>query len=258
MAQVNTWIDRNRRRILTDVYYDPKSGFGSIEKTLKLARERDKWITKGEVADFNRKQTIKQNYERKRRLGTFLASAAREQFEIDLIDFSARDVAGPSYGLRDDVPRYAVIAIDNFSKKIAVVPVDGKSAEVITQALDTIFQEMGVPVRLISDEGSEFANNRVLTYLQDMSTNIVFLRSYANTAERVVGTLKSMLLPRVQVYGRPWTSFIDDVVYECNNTVHSTTKMTPNRAHEDENNKAVYRHVVKGKRFLKKLSLIHI
>ena len=152
MAELNAWIDAHRRRILAEVYYDPARGFGSIEKTLRLARERDRWITRDEAADFIRKQTIKQNYERKRRLGTFLASAAREQFEIDLIDFSARDPGGPSYMLDEDVPRYAVIAIDNFSKKIAVVPVERKDAGLITRALDSIFQDMGVPVRIVSDE----------------------------------------------------------------------------------------------------------
>ena len=62
-----------------------------------------------------------------------------------------------------------------------------------------------------------------------------------------------MLLPRVQVYRRPWTSFIENVVDEYNNTVHSTTKMTPNDAAKDENNKAVRRYIVKGKRYLKKV-----
>ena len=96
MEDLTTWIGANRRKILAEVYYDPKRGFGSIEKTWRLARQQDPWITRDEVADFIRKQTIKQDFERKRRLGTFLASAAREQFEIDLIDFSARDAAGRS------------------------------------------------------------------------------------------------------------------------------------------------------------------
>ena len=200
MDDLTKWIEGNRKRILAEVYYDPKRGFGSIEKTWRLTRQKDPWITRDEVADFIRKQTIKQDFERKRRLGTFLASAAREQFEIDLIDFSARDAAGRSYMLDEDVPRYAVIAIDNFGKKIAVVPVERKEADLIIQALDSIIQQLGVPVRFVSDEGSEFSNSRVLTYLQDMGSSLVFLRSYANTAERVIGTLKSMLLPRVQVF----------------------------------------------------------
>ena len=253
MKDLDAWIEGNRKRVLAEVYYDPARGFGSIEKTWRLARQKNPWITRDDVADFIRKQTIKQDYERKRRLGTFLASAAREQFEVDLIDFSARDAGGPSYGVEETVTRYALVAIDNFSKKIAVVPVERKEADLIIQALDSIIQQLGVPVRFVSAEGSEFSNSKVLTYLQDMGSSLVFLRSYANTAERVIGTLKSMLLPRVQVFRRPWTSFIQDVVKEYNNPVHSTTKMTPNDAAEDKNNAAVRRYITKGKRFRKKI-----
>ena len=64
--------------------------------------------------------------------------------------------------------------------------------------------------------------------------------------ERVVGTLTSMLLPHVQVYRHPWDFFLQDVVREYNNTVHTTTKMTPNDASKDENNATVRRDITKG------------
>ena len=85
------------------------------------------------------------------------------------------------------------------------------------------------------DEGPEFDNNTVLTYCRDMGIAIVFLRSYAHTVERVIGTLKSMIFPRVQRLGRPWTVFLPAVVAQYNQTVHSTTGMTPNAAHDEAN-----------------------
>ena len=148
MKDLDAWIEGNRKRVLAEVYYDPKRGFGSIEKTWRIARQKGPCITRDDVAGFIRKQTVKQDFERKRRLGTFLASGAREQFEIDLIDFSAEDAAGRSYMLNEDVSRYAVVAIDSFSKKIAVVPVEKMEADAIITALDSITQQLGVPVRL--------------------------------------------------------------------------------------------------------------
>ena len=166
MKDLDAWIEGNRKRVLAEVYYDPKRGFGSIEKTWRTAE--GSVDNEGRCRGFIRKQTVKQDFERKRRLGIFLASGAREQFEIDLIDFSAKGAAGRSYMLDEDVSRYAVVAIDSFSKKIAVVPVDKKEADAIITALDSIIQQLGVPVRFVSDEGTEFSNSRVLTYLQDM------------------------------------------------------------------------------------------
>ena len=48
----------------------------------------------------------------------------------------------------------------------------------------------------MDDGGGGFDNNAVLTYLRDMNVATVFLRSYVNTAERVIGTIKIMLFPR--------------------------------------------------------------
>ena len=84
-----------------------------------------------------------------------------------------------------------------------------------------------------------------------MGTSIVFLRSYANTVERVIGTLKSMLFPRVQQLGRPLTAFLPAVDAQHNQTVHSTTGMTPDAAHDEANNQRIFKRITKGRRFPK-------
>ena len=239
--QLDDWLETEREQTLTKVYYDPR-GFGSIDRTFRDARRIDPWITREEVADFLRAQSIKQDLDKKRRLGTFLATAAREQIDIDVADFS-------NYG----GVRYGLVAIDDFSKKLCVVPRESRRGTDMVQALDVVIQTLGVPVRFVSDEGGEFDNNAVLTYLRDMNVAIVFLRSYVNTAERVIGTIKTMLFPRVERLKGPWTDFIEDVVGIYNNTVHRTTGLTPNEAALDESNDAVRSKVMRSKRFRKKI-----
>ena len=78
-------------------------------------------------------------------------------------------------------------------------------------------------MRFVSDEGGEFDNNAVLTYLRDMNVAMVFLRSCVNTAERVVGTIQTMLFPRVERLKQPWTACLNDVVGTYNSTVHRAT-----------------------------------
>ena len=87
----------------------------------------------------------------------------------------------------------------------------------MARALDVVIQTLGVPVRFVSNEGGELDDNAVLTYLRDMNVAIVFLRSYVNTAERVIGTIKTMLCPRVERLKGPWTDFLEDVVGIYNN-----------------------------------------
>ena len=78
--------------------------------------------------------------------------------------------------------RYGLVAIDDFSKKLCVVPLESRRGTDMVQALDVVIQTLCVPVRFVSDEGGEFDNNAVLTHLRDMNVAIVFLRSYVNTA----------------------------------------------------------------------------
>ena len=194
--QLDDWLETEREQTVAKVYYNPR-GFGSIDRTFRDARRIDPWITREEVADFLRAQSIKQDLDKKRRLGTFLATAAREQIDIDVADFS-------NYG----GVRYGLVAIDDFSKKLCVVPLESRRGTDMVQALDVVIQTLGVPVRFVSDEGGEFDNNAVLTYLRDMNVAIVFLRSYVNTAERVIGTIKTMLFPRMERLKGPWVDFL--------------------------------------------------
>ena len=76
-----------------------------------------------------------------------------------------------------------------------------------------------------------------------------------NTAERVIGTIKTMLFPRVERLKRPWTDFLGDVVGIYNSTVHRTTGLTPNEAALDESNDAVRNKVMRSKRFRKRIRM---
>ena len=267
--QLDDWIDNMREDLLRRIYYEtdtnlgsqsqpPAPGFASVDKTWRFARRIDPWITKEEVADFIRKQSIDQDLQRARRLGTFLTTGALDQIELDLADFSTKAgkydrVSMYGYEKGGPVPRFALVAIDNFSKKIAVVPVAKKKQQPIVRALDDVVNTLGKPVRFVCDEGTEFDNGSVLAYCRDRGIKIVFLRSYVNTVERVIGTLKAMLFPRIKLGGRPWTHYLPSVVAQYNQTVHSTTGLTPNAAHDEANNQGVFKHVTKGRRFLKKV-----
>ena len=92
--------------------------------TFKDARRIDPWITREEVADFLRAQSIKQDLDKKR---TFLATAAREQIDIDVAVFS-------NYG----GVRYGLVAIDDFSKKLRVVPLGSRRGDDMVQALELV------------------------------------------------------------------------------------------------------------------------
>ena len=73
-------------------------------------------ITEEDVRRFLAKQKVKQDLTRKRREGSYVASAPREEFQADLADFGER--ASPRYGLA---------CIDVFSRLATIIPLADKN-----------------------------------------------------------------------------------------------------------------------------------
>ena len=63
--------------IIKRVYYDVKSGFGSIAKTLKKAQESNSFITRDEVSAFLAKQEHRQS-KRRRKDNSYVPFGPRE------------------------------------------------------------------------------------------------------------------------------------------------------------------------------------
>ncbi len=119
--------------IIKKVYYDVKSGFASIAKALKKAQEIDFSIIREEVATFLAKQEHRQAKKR-RKDNSYVAFGPREQFQVDLADFG---LTGPY--------RYALLAIDIFTKKLVVVPIKGKTSAETSVAFEEVLKILDVP-----------------------------------------------------------------------------------------------------------------
>ena len=88
-------------KLLDEIYYDRALVRKTIENVLKRAKEEDASITREDVKAFIEAQEVRQETTRKRKEGSYVASAAREEFEADLADFGALAV-----------PRYALVCVD--------------------------------------------------------------------------------------------------------------------------------------------------
>jgi hypothetical protein len=78
----------SKEQIIAEAYYDERQGFGSIEHTLKKAREKDASITRGDVKEFLDKQEVKQQ-RKPTKVNSFVADLPRQEFQVDLADFGA-------------------------------------------------------------------------------------------------------------------------------------------------------------------------
>ena len=164
-----------------------------------------------------------------------------EIWSIDLADFSDYKTSN------NKGYRYIFIIIDNFSKYLWAIPLKNKYSQTITNEFSNVLRtSKRKPFRIESDRGSEFYNSIFQNFLT--SKNIQHYSRYTDKgpsiAERVIRTIRNLLKKPVFLKGKAdWLSELPSVVKQYNNTIHSSTKMTPIQASKKSNEKIVYNNL---------------
>ena len=205
---------------ISKVYYNVATGFGSIAKTLEQARKVDARITRADVQSFLAKQEHRQ-VKKRRKDNSWIPSGPREEFQIDLADFG-----------RESEYRYALLAIDVFTKKLVVIPLKDKASEAAASAMDYVLTELDIPNYVYTDEGGEFQSAFETKLSQYLIEHIVS-RTPATFVERAIRTLRDGIAVRLEALRLPkkdWWKMVKPVVDQYNDTPHTTTKVKPNEA----------------------------
>ena len=140
--------------------------------------------------------------------------------------------------------RFILVVIDNFSKFGWTVPLKNKYAQSITDAFSQIIKtSKRKPNLLETDDGKEYVNGNFNEFLNNNNIKRYFLYTdeKAVFAERFNKTIRNLL--KKPVFGKgnaDWISELPSVVKKYNNTIHSSTKMTPVQASKKVNERQVY------------------
>ena len=165
---------------------------------------------------------------------------------VDLADMQS--LSGKNKGIK-----YVLCGIDLFSKYAFVIPLKDKKGISFVNAFNKIIKQSNRKSNKIwVDQGGEFYDNVFEKWLSD--NDIIMYSTYNEgksvVAERFIRTLKRKLYKYLTATGKNvYYDVLDDVVNEYNNTKHSTIKMKPIDA--GDNNKRVYvdEHNEKDSRF---------
>ena len=223
-------------KIIRDIYYNNDTGYQSIVKTLAKAKVIDKKITIADVRRVLGKQQIR-NFRPETRQNSYVAPEARYQIQCDVAYMTA--LGGKPF---------ALVAIDSFSKKLCVVPMERVTAQYTAEALDTIFKGIGFPYEVFTDMGPEF-KGAFAEKLQKADVKHTVTSKRAIFAERVIRTVKERLRIRQRAAHAlnknqdanppPWEKYITQVVKQYNQDVQTSIGMAPDEAEKPaENNDA--------------------
>ena len=140
----------------------------------------------------------------------------------------------------NDGINFLLLVIDTFSKYGWIIPLKNKEGKTVANALKTIFEERK-PEKLWVDKGTEFYDKNVRGLVELYSTEN---EEKGSIVERWIRTMKEKM----------WKYFTDnntytyidilpDLVEDYNNTVHSSTKLTPVEASNKKNELTVWRNL---------------
>ena len=240
----------NKNEVLSDLYYDIESGFGSAKSLYDDAIKKGLVITQQEVKDWLKSQSLKQRKGYKN-YNSFSTPFARAVFSCDIMDMISLMKDTRTYN--KDTKRYGLVCIDNFSKKCHVVAIANKDGETLYDAFLECFKVMGHPQSVYSDDEGGFKYKKFQDYLKGEGITHLTTLTHANVAERVIRTLKKMISDRLQIHKGSWTIMLKPVLDKYNGKmIHSTTGLTPNNAHKDENSVEVQVNSVMKEKYLRK------
>lgn len=165
-------------------------------------------LHKPKIKKFKRNQTI--------------VSGINDTFQADLIDMKKLSDVNDDY-----VFLLTVICV--FSKYAWIIPLKNKKSSTVIEAFKQIFDERQ-PLRLHTDQGSEFINNECKTYLKKLNIKLYFINSEMKAAivERFNRTIKEKMW-RYFTYAKTYKyiNILDDLVHSYNNSYHRSIKTKP-------------------------------
>jgi transposase InsO family protein len=223
--------------ILREIYYDQEhpQGYGSIHGLYQAAKKIEKTVTRSYVRNWLQAQdvyTLHAPLRRRFLRRKTLAPGMFYQMQMDLVDLSNISKQNRGY-------KFLLTAIDIFSRKAFVLPLKSKKATTVRDAIAEIFTNYP-PVRFLQcDDGLEFHNRLVKTYLA--SRNIRMFSTSSDVKAAIVERFNRTLKQRMFKYftANDTVTYIDVLqkfVSAYNNRSHRAIGVAPNEVtHKNQN-----------------------
>jgi hypothetical protein len=235
--------DSDTDKLLRQIYYS-ETGFQGITDTYKEAKKLIPSITTKQVKTYLDKQQLRQ-LKPYRSFNSFVADHPLEEVAGDIADFTKSAEENNGF-------RYALVAVDVFTKYCHVQPMKGKTADDCVQAMKEIINRIGVFKTWISDREGGFESPSFIKLLNSQNIKHIITSSPSGFAERMVKTIKDMIMIRIQglkLKDEEWVKLLPTVLKQYNSTKHSTTGVSPIDGTKPENRIQVWLNITKKARF---------
>ena len=136
-----------------------------------------------------------------------VSSGANFEYEVNIVDVLARD--------GDDGIRYGLCAIVNFTKMVNVIPINNRTPSEIIRALKLIFEQLGKPKQLYSDEESSLRSKGLFRLLNEHNIKAIQTLTHAHGIERFIYTFRMNLQRILYVLNQGKNEWVKHVNTYC-------------------------------------------
>lgn len=207
------------------LFYNPKLGLNSINKfKAKLQHEGVKFTPK-QLSEFYSKQHVNQVLKRitkPKQFSSIWAESPYQFVQMDLIVYNR-------YKYHNY--QYIFVLVDTYSRYAYARALTNRNIETLFEAFSSIIKEMGSNPENVQCD-NEFNTHLFNTYFQEHNITARFSHPdemHKNAiVERLNATIAQMLQKvRITTKNYDWKSYLQDVMYNYNHTIHSTLGQTP-------------------------------
>jgi len=228
-------LNDQTRQILEDLYLSPSkpSSLGGIQRLYREAKVRIPGLKRSDVVEFLQSQfayTQHKPARKKFKKRKVIAVNINDVYHMDLIDMQ-------KFAEFNDGYKFALTIIDCFSRYGMAIPITSKKPINIIEGLTKAFKEYGIPLKVFSDNGTEFLARPVKMFLKELNIHQWNSKNpgKAVQVERFNRTLKE----RLWVYmthenNYRYIDVLEDVVKGYNDSIHSSTGFAPSKVGQDE------------------------
>lgn len=221
---VNTVRNEDERIMTIKYQHESKCNHRGIAETLEHIKRNYYWPSlKKDVTDFisNCNVCNKTKYYRKTPyIPLVLTEIVGKPFQLIHMDI-----------FKFDNQSFLTI-IDAFSKLGQAIPITGKTAIAICDALLEYLQFYGTPARITADNGKEFKNESVSELLTTHKINIHFTTPFHHESNSLIERFHSTLIEHLRILRETYdcttpTQLMKYAIIAYNNSIHSSTNFTP-------------------------------
>lgn len=227
---------KNIESLLFKFYYDPHcpAGFSSSDRLYKYMKKNHcKHVRKSEIEEWLRKQrtfTIHKDRHIRFKRNYYNITNIDDLWEMDLIDMQ-------KFARQNNGHKYILAVIDCFSKYAWCIPIKLKTPAEVIKGFNAIFSKTKrSPIKLQSDKGREFWNQKVRSYFAQKSIEFFTTRDpaiKASICERFIRTIKGVIYKYFTFANtKKYVDLIDSFTYLYNNRLHTSIGISPNEVSE--------------------------